>query len=447
MPAVKGIYMALSKKPYRGTRDFFPAQKRVRDYLFEVMNKTAESFGFEPYDGPMLEEVELYKAKSGEELINDQIYGFIDRGERHVAIRPEMTPTVARMVAQTHKESTKPIRWYSIPNLMRYEKPQRGRLREHWQFNCDIFGSNGRLGEVEILQLAVALFENYGANESHFEILINDREAVDALFKNVLKLSDDQSYKLYKIIDRSKKEPAEKIKNSLLELGLTNDQVEIYERYIKLSSFDELKSFLSDLGVAEHIASLSEFIELTKNLELEKYLSYDPTIVRGLDYYTGVVFEIFDKNPENRRALCGGGAYANLLQIFNESPLPGVGFGLGDVTLTDFLTTHGLLPNFDLPVNDVLLTYQEDTGLIPTLKLATSLRKLGFNVVTHPDSVKFKKVFALAQKRGALCLGLMGTTELEQGVIQIKDLAKKEQREFKLTDHQEIADFLKAAKE
>lgn len=439
--------MALTKKPYRGTRDFFPAQKRVRDYLFEVMNKTAESFGFEPYDGPMLEEVELYKAKSGEELINDQIYGFIDRGERHVAIRPEMTPTVARMVAQTHKESTKPIRWYSIPNLMRYEKPQRGRLREHWQFNCDIFGSNGRLGEVEILQLAVALFENYGANETHFEILINDREAVDALFKDVLKLTDDQSYKLYKIIDRSKKEPAEKIMNSLLELGLTPDQIKIYEHYIKLSSFEELKSFLAELGVEGHIAGLTEFIELTGHLELEKYLRYDPTIVRGLDYYTGVVFEIFDKNPENRRALCGGGAYANLLQIFNEAPLPGVGFGLGDVTLTDFLTTHELLPNFEKPINDVLLTYQDDAGLVPTLKLATALRKLGLKVVTHPDSVKFKKVFSLAEKRGALCLGLMGSTELEQGVIQIKDLEKKVQREFKLTDHQDIADFVKAAKE
>ncbi len=439
--------MALSKKPYRGTRDFFPAQKRVRDYLFEVMNKTAESFGFEPYDGPMIEEVELYKAKSGEELINDQIYAFTDRGERFVAIRPEMTPTVARMVASSHKESTKPIRWYSIPNLMRYEKPQRGRLREHWQFNCDIFGSNGRLGEVEILQLAVALFENYGANETHFEILINDREAVDALFKEVLKLTDDQAYKLYKIIDRSKKEPAEKINNSLHELGLDQKQIDIYQRYIKLTSFAQLKDFLGELGVAAHIESLGEFIELTNKLELDKYLRYDPTIVRGLDYYTGVVFEIFDKNPENRRALCGGGAYANLLQIFNEAPLAGVGFGLGDVTLTDFLTTHNLLPNFEKPVNDVLITYQDEAGLVPTLKLATALRKLGQRVVTHPDAVKFKKVFALAEKRGALCLGLMGTSELEQGVIQIKDLAKKEQREFKLTDHQAIAEFIKSAKE
>jgi histidyl-tRNA synthetase len=197
--------MALNKQPYRGTRDFFPKDKRVRDYLFTVMTKTAESFGYESYDGPLLEEVDLYKAKSGEELVNEQIYSFTDRGERFVAIRPEMTPTLARMVAQVHRESTKPLRWFSIPNLMRYEKPQRGRVREHWQLNCDVFGSPGRLGEVEILQVAVELLQSYGANSSHFEILVNDRAIVDAIFKTMMKSSDDQTHRLYKIVDKAKK--------------------------------------------------------------------------------------------------------------------------------------------------------------------------------------------------------------------------------------------------
>src|SRR5690606_14029859 len=163
--------MTLSKNPYRGTRDFFPVQKRKRDYLFQKMEETAELFGYEPYDGPLLEEVDLYRAKSGQELINEQIYSFIDRGEREVAIRPEMTPTLARMVAQVHKQVAKPIRWYAIPNLMRYERPQKGRLREHWQFNCDIFGAPDKKGELEILQVAIALMTNLGANENHFEIL------------------------------------------------------------------------------------------------------------------------------------------------------------------------------------------------------------------------------------------------------------------------------------
>jgi histidyl-tRNA synthetase len=166
--------MALSKSPYRGTRDLFPQNKRKQQYIFDVMRKTAQAFCFEPYDGPLLEEVDLYRAKSGTELINEQIYAFIDRGEREVAIRPEMTPTLARMVAQIHREVAKPLRWYSIPNLMRYEKPQKGRLREHWQFNCDIFGAPENLGETEILQVAVSLFKNFGANQKHFEILLND---------------------------------------------------------------------------------------------------------------------------------------------------------------------------------------------------------------------------------------------------------------------------------
>jgi histidyl-tRNA synthetase len=160
--------MALSKRPYKGTRDFFPELKRGQDFLFEKMSETAHLFGYEPYDGPLLEEVDLYRAKSGEELINDQIYSFIDRGERHVAIRPEMTPTVARMVAQIHREVARPLRWFTIANLMRYERPQKGRLREHWQFNCDIFGAPEGHGEIEILQVAISLLNNFGAREEHF---------------------------------------------------------------------------------------------------------------------------------------------------------------------------------------------------------------------------------------------------------------------------------------
>src|SRR5690606_12986661 len=192
--------MALSKKAYKGCRDFFPTQMRVRDYVFDKMRNAALSFGFEAYDGPLLEEVELYKAKSGEELINEQIYAFIDRGEREVAIRPEMTPTLARMVANIHREFPKPLRWYAIPNLMRYEKPQRGRLREHWQFNCDIFGVPEGLGEVEILSTLCFFLESLGANESMFSIQINDRAVVDSLLFNVFKVDKDSAYNLYKII-------------------------------------------------------------------------------------------------------------------------------------------------------------------------------------------------------------------------------------------------------
>lgn len=435
--------MGLSKKPYRGTRDFFPAEKRMRDYLFESMRKTAESFGLEPYDGPLLEEVELYKAKSGEELINDQIYSFEDRGERFVAIRPEMTPTLARMIAQVHRELPKPIRWYSIPNLMRYEKPQKGRLREHWQFNCDIFGAPDLLGELEVLGVLVALFESFGANSSHFEVLINDKKLVEGLLTQKLGLSKEAALKVYKIIDRSKKVAPEALDKMLGEQNLTKEQDQILREYLKIQNFEELAQKFATWGLQAQTNELLSFLELCREYGLSEYLTYDPTIVRGLDYYTGLVFEAFDKNPENRRALCGGGAYGGLMQIFGEQPLAGVGFGLGDVTLADFLKTHNLLPDFSTAKNDIFLTYQTPEGQKPTLGLARELRKRGLKVVTSLSPLKIKKVFDLAQKQGASYVSLLGEREIESASIEIKNLNTKEQHKLKLDDYKNIQSLIR----
>ncbi len=435
--------MGLSKKPYKGTRDFFPKEKRIQDYMFQMMKKTAESFGYESYDGPLLEEVELYKAKSGEELINEQIYSFEDRGNRFVAIRPEMTPTVARMVANIHKEVSKPIRWFSIPNLMRYEKPQKGRLREHWQFNCDIFGASDRWGEIEILQVAVNLLKSFGANSSMFEIQINDREIVDCIFKNILKVDSETSYRLYKIIDKSKKVPKDAVSKMLDEQTKMTDKEKVqFFEYLELKSFSEAVSYLEKNNQKDNTQSLKSLIDQINILGLEEYIKYDPAIVRGLDYYTGIVFEIFDKHPDNRRAICGGGAYANLLKIFNEEPLAGVGFGLGDVTLKDFLETHNLLPDLSLPKNDLYITFQDENCLDESLKLAQNLREKDLNVVTNFSALKFKKVFSNAEKAGAKFVSLIGQKELDNKSILIKNLKSKEQKEFKLNQIEEVYSFI-----
>lgn len=436
--------MTLTKEPYRGTRDFFPKDKRVRDYLFSVMNKTAEAFGYEPYDGPLLEEVDLYKAKSGEELINEQIYSFTDRGERFVAIRPEMTPTLARMIAKCHRETPKPIRWYAIPNLMRYEKPQRGRVREHWQYNVDIFGAPGRLGELEILQVVTTLMKNFGANSSQFEILLNDRGIVDAVFKTMMKATNEQTYRLYKIVDKAKKVDQAAITKMVNEIGLSKESENIFYSYLQLKTFDGVLNLLKSNQQNEIAEKFAEFVNSTKLAGITDYITYDPTIVRGLDYYTGVVFEVFDKHPDNRRALCGGGAYANLLQIFNEEPLAGVGFGLGDVTLRDFLETHKLLPNFDLPSNDIALTFSDDTALSKILELGTKLREQNFKVVTSLENLSFKKVFPFAEKRGASFVGIIGSNELQQNQIQIKNMKTKEQHMIALDDIASMTKILKA---
>ncbi len=420
--------MALSKEPYKGTRDFFPKQKRVQNYIFGKMKMAAESFGYEPYDGPLLEEVELYKAKSGEELINDQIYSFTDRGERFVAIRPEMTPTVARMVAQIHREESKPLRWYSIPNLMRYEKPQKGRLREHWQLNCDIFGAPGRFGEIEILQVAVNLMRSFGATSTDFEILLNDRSIVDLTFQKIMGLPKELASKLYKIVDKSKKVSHEAVVEMVDKLGINETQKELFYSYLSIKSFEGLSQFLEKHNELEARDNFLNFISPLKEMGLLEFVKYDATIVRGLDYYTGIVFEIFDKDPENRRAICGGGAYANLLQIFNEQPLAGVGFGMGDVTLADFLRTHKLLPEgVESPVIDYFVTFQDANACALSLAVANSLRERGLKVVQHFEPIAFKKVFPLAEKKGASFVVLIGENELSQGIVQVKDLKTKEQ--------------------
>lgn len=435
--------MSLSKKPYRGTRDFFPPEKRVQDFMFEKMKQSAGLFGYESYDGPLLEEVALYLAKSGEELINEQIYSFTDRGDRHVAIRPEMTPTVARMVAQIHKEQAKPIRWFSIPNLMRYEKPQKGRLREHWQFNCDIFGAPGRHGEIEILQVAINLLNQFGANENHFEILLNDRAIVDTIFQKVIGANTDQCYRLYKIVDKAKKVPEEAVEKMFNETGLEAKSLLLFKEYLSINSFSSLKEFLSKYNQTENAKDFLSFIDQASTLGLDKYIIYDPSIVRGLDYYTGIVFEIFDKHPDNRRALCGGGAYENLLKIFNEQPLAGVGFGLGDVTLKDFLEVHGLLPDLSTPKFDIFVTFQDDNAQTATLNLAQEFRKIGLKVVTHFETLKFKKVFQVAQNKGVQFVILVGERELADNKFVIKNLESKEQFEFNFSDTKAAKDFLK----
>ncbi|MBF0313961.1 MAG: histidine--tRNA ligase [Oligoflexia bacterium] len=430
--------MGLSKQAYKGTRDLFPVEKRVQEYMFTKMRQSAALFGYEPYDGPLLEEVELYKAKSGEELINEQIYSFTDRGGRFVAIRPEMTPTLARMVAQVYKESSRPLRWYAIPNLMRYEKPQKGRLREHWQFNCDIFGAPPMKGELEILSVAVNLMRSFGATQEHFEILINDRRVVDDLFMRVLQLNQEQAHRLYKIIDRSKKVPRSVFEQMVAELALPKKLEETFCSYVDLSSFEELFSFLEKLSLHDTKDYLQGFTQKLLEFELLDYVKYDPTIVRGLDYYTGVVFEIYDKHPENRRAICGGGAYANLLEIFNEGPLSGIGFGLGDVTLRDFLTTHQLLPDLSKADVDVYLAFQSEEGEVLSFKLASELRKRGVKVSLALSPLKMNKMIPTALRSGAKFVGILGDSEVSESAINLKNLLTTEQQRFSLKDIEEM---------
>lgn len=313
-----------STEPYKGVRDFYPEDMAVENYIFSTWRSVAVEFGFEEYGASPLEPAELYRAKgeSNEEIVNEQMFTFTDRGGREVALRPEMTPTLARMVAAQYKSLKFPLRWFSIPNVFRYERPQRGRKREHWQLNCDIIGTSdpkndpfGLQDDAEIIALAHAIMKKFGANESDFIIKIGSRNALtSALIEN--NISDLEIHrKVARLIDKKGKMPEEE---RILELQKLGFDFEIKESADSI----ETRKILSQKGVS--------------NTE------FDSDIARGFDYYTGMVFEVFDTNPANPRSLFGGGRYDNLLKIFGVPAKPAVGFGMGDITIRDFLETHNL---------------------------------------------------------------------------------------------------------
>ena len=446
--------MALSKTPYKGTRDFFPEQMRLRNYIFSKMAQVSELYAYEPYDGPLLEELDLYRAKSGEELINDQVYNFVDRGEREVAIRPEMTPTVARMVAQIHREVSKPLRWYAIPNLMRYEKPQKGRLREFWQYNADIFGAPESLGDLEIIQLAISIMKSFGANNEHFEILINSRRFVDYVFTGPINLNPEMTKKLYKLIDKKNKMPAEKFSAEVNQITNDSKKSEIFERYVSIGSMQEIETFFNETYYGtnkedDFNKTLKPLMHLFAQLEalgFKDYIKFDPSIVRGLDYYTDVVFEIFDKNPENRRAIAGGGAYANLLAIFGETPLPGIGFGMGEVPLTDFLTTHKLLPSFATQDLDILIAYLDTAAEKAAFEVAQKLRDSQIKVEVFLGEAKPKKIFSHSDKKQPHFLLMLGSNEIQTGELQLKDLKTKAIHKINFTDVDKMMELIKGSR-
>ena len=393
----------MDKTPYRGTRDFFPEDKRIQDALFEHMKRTAESFGYEPYTGPLLEDLNLYRAKSGRELVDEQVYSFEDRGGREMAIRPEMTPTLARMIARRHKELPKPIRWYSIPNLMRYERPQRGRLREHWQLNCDIFGAPEIFSIVELLQILVQLLESFGATKKHFYISINDKRIVDYLFSNMLEVDATTSLDLYKILDKIKKLTPKEQAKLIDNVNVTKENRSKFHDFIELTSIECLNRFIQN----DICGPLHDCFFLLNKLGMGDYISYDPKIVRGMDYYTGIVFELFDKNSvANPRSICGGGTYANLLEIFSEGHLSGTGFGLGDVTLTNSLKDWGLLDQLSTAKNDLVIFAQSVQLEEKALSVASTLRKSGLKVLTMLSGAKFNKVKSFAKKNNISYVGV-----------------------------------------
>lgn len=414
----------LSTRPYKGTRDFYPEEMRLRNWFFGKIRHTLGLCAYEEYGGPMLESLDLYIAKSGEEIACEQTYNFTDRGGRRLAVRPEMTPTVARMVAAKIGELNMPLKWFSIPNLYRYERPQRGRLREHWQVNVDVFGCDSTDADLEVISTAVAILRDFGADETMFKVHINNRRYFNDVIAEICGFDAEGSRKVSKVVDRKNKIPREEYEKELCELGLDGEKIAKIDSLYKASVAEAVALCPESTGAKE----LSALFEVLRETGLDKYCVFDFGIIRGLDYYTGTVFEVFDEAPENNRAMFGGGRYDNLVGLFvKNANVSGVGFGFGDVTLENFLVTHNLVPNLGKDALKVLVARFDDVPVEKYMKIAETLRNNGITAGVYTGIKKFGKQIDYAVKGGYTHVVIMGGDELATGKVKIKSLATREE--------------------
>ena len=337
-----------SIRPLNGFRDFYPASFAERAHIFATWRRVAARYGFVEYDGPPLEPLELYTKKSGAEIV-DQLYNFVDKGGRDVALRPEMTPTVARMVAAQANALRKPVRWFSIPQLFRYERAQRGRLREHFQLNADIFGDGGESTDAELLALVIDILREFGLSSDDVRVRLSDRRLLNVVLRT-LGHPDDRIPAIYGVLDKLDRTPRELSVEKLVASGCTTAQVEELLSLIERTAaegIDTLAALLVDGDGAARLAGMRETLAMTEALigtAVAPWVRLDLTIVRGLAYYTGIVFEVFDAKGE-LRAVCGGGRYDDLLNSLGGVDMPAAGFGWGDVVLGELLRDRGLLPS------------------------------------------------------------------------------------------------------
>lgn len=393
----------LSTEPYKGVRDFYPEDQFVQRYIFEHMERVCELYGYEEYNASVLEPAELYRAKTSEEIVNEQTYTFTDRGEREVTLRPEMTPTFARMIAARSREIPFPARWYSIPNVFRYERPQKGRLREHWQLNADIIGAPGIEADAEIISMAHAIMRSLGAEENDFEIRVSDRRILDAIYHSV-GIAKEYTANVTRLLDRRAK--IDDFEKELTTLIAHEEKavklIEELERVTSTAYLEELRVMLEVLGVRNMIV--------------------DTKITRGFDYYTGMIFEVFDTSPDNRRSMFGGGHYDRLLELFGGEPIPAVGFGMGDVTAHDFLEAHDLLPEY-APATELMLCIVEPEATSHAMRLAQDLRREDVTVAVNYSGKRIGDQIRQADKMKVPFIIAIGAKERDSARYTVKNLS------------------------
>jgi histidyl-tRNA synthetase len=395
--------------PVKGTRDFYPEQMAVRTWFYDSVRRVSESFGYQEWEAPILESLALYAAKSGEELVKKQSYVFIDRGGEEITLRPELTPSLARMIAQKQGELAFPARWWSFGPFWRYEKMQKGRSREFFQWNIDMLGVNSPEADAELVAIAAGFLKAVGLKPSQARIYVNNRRFMDAEFEH-LEIPDEKKPEVSALVDRREKMEPAAWEAYAFELGLSARQL------------DGLKNLLADSGGWRHSEEMVRLFAALDALGATEYVEFDPKIMRGLLYYTGTVFEAFDVSGSLRRAILGGGRYDNLLRDVGGEPLSGVGFAMGDVVISLVLQELGLIPPLATTPATVLVTVFSQELQPESLKLAAQLRQAGINVTCFPEPAKLPKQFKFADRMGMKAVLVLGPDEVAQGRVSLKDL-------------------------
>jgi len=415
-----------------GFRDFPPEDFALRSHIQESWRRVSRRYGFSEYDGPPLEALDLYVEKSGEEIVG-QLYHFVDRGDRPVALRPEMTPSFARILGDRSRAMSKPIRWFSVPQLFRYERQQRGRLREHFQWNVDIVGEAGVAADAEVLAVAVDGLRALGLTSEDVVARVSDRRLLAALLR-VVGVTEERMGGAFAVIDKIERMPPEKVEDALrADAGLDHGQVETLLGLLGAEGLDALEAgFGANADVAAELARLGGYVETLDAMGLGDFVEVDLRIVRGLAYYTGIVFEIFDRKGE-LRAVCGGGRYDRLLELVGGEALPAVGFGMGDVVLGELLAERGLIPEY-VPEVDYFVVPVTPAQRPETLRIAHLLRDRGHSVAYALRDQAVGRQMKAATREGARTVLVLGPDELAAGTIVARDMKSGEERSIPLSD-------------
>jgi len=411
----------------KGTRDYYPEVMAVRTWLYNKLREVSEKFGYQEFEAPILESIDLYAAKSSDELVKKQSYAFYDKGGDQIVLRPELTPSLARLIAQRQRQLTYPLRWWSFGPFWRYEAPQKGRTREFFQWNIDLIGIDTPEADAEMVAIVTSLFKAFGLTPDEAVVLVNDRRLTNRELEKLNIPAELRQDALSWIDRRDKLNPAKWEKDGK-EIGFSSVQIE------------GIKSFLERDDLWKESESLVKVFAVLQAMGVQEYVRYNPGIIRGLPYYTGIVFEAFDVRGIVRRAILGGGRYNNLMEAVGGDPMPAVGFAMGDLVISLILEELGRLPeNLSASPASVLVTIFDEDTTLAAYKLASELRAAGLNVAIYPEVAKLGKQFKYADRIGTRLAVVLGPDEIANNQVSIKNLETREQENIA---RDKAADFI-----